>query len=72
MSPVPIKRRGAVHPEWEKELESWVLEERSGGLMVTDGDIGKRVLEIATRDGVADVRASNGWLRNFRKRRKLC
>ncbi|OQV12821.1 hypothetical protein BV898_12950 [Hypsibius exemplaris] len=71
-SPVPIKRRGAVHPEWEKELESWVLERRSVGLIVTDGEIRLRVLEIAARDGVADFRASNGWLGNFKKRCKLC
>ncbi|OQV17923.1 hypothetical protein BV898_08052 [Hypsibius exemplaris] len=59
-SPVPIKRRGAVHREREKELNSWVLEKRSVGVIVTDGDIWQRALEITTRDGVADFRASNG------------
>lgn len=70
-NPVAIKRRGAEHPDLEKELESWVLEERSVGLMVSDSDIREMALEIAKRDDVAEFRASVGWLVNFKKRHRL-
>ncbi|OQV20565.1 hypothetical protein BV898_05387 [Hypsibius exemplaris] len=70
-NPVAIKRRGAVHPELEKELARWVLEERSVGLKVCDSHIRETALEIAKRDDLAEFRASVGWLVNFKKRHKL-
>ncbi|OQV16119.1 hypothetical protein BV898_09754 [Hypsibius exemplaris] len=70
-NPVAIKRRGAEHPELEKELASWVLEGRSVGLKVSGSDIPETALEIAKRDNVAEFRASVGWLVNFKKRHRL-
>ena len=71
MQKYPKKERGAHHPQLEIELHKWVPGEGSKGLIVTHSDIRHKALELAHREDLVNFKASDWWIRNFKKRNRL-
>ena len=62
------------YDDMEKELHSWIVEQRKNGYIVTMPTIRLRARQLAkeTRFGYTDFKGSNGWCSNFMKRWDLC
>ena len=65
-------RYGVAHwPELEDELKDWILNERAEGKKVSTVIIMLKAKEIALRNGIVKLRASDSWCNRFMKRHRL-
>lgn len=60
-----------LYADVEKDLLSWIAEQRVEGLVITNVDLKRKALEIGKERGYNGFVASNGWIWGFRKRNSL-
>lgn len=58
-------------PELEIEIETWILEQRQSGLIVTRNAIRIHARRVARSKGIDNFRGTVGWLDRFMQRKNL-
>ena len=60
--------RRPISKELECEILSYYQSECASGRIITNSEISKKALEVGKRLGIADFKASNGWVTRWKKR----
>ena len=63
--------RTAQWPELEEKLLVYVLKQKSEGKMLRQTSVLKIAVKLAKQSGIADFKASPGWLQRFKQRHGL-